>query len=152
MTRNHARVIRNTLVELDRSITTIQRLMESDQPERGALYRIRNRMPPEKRDAVLRSLAELREDLLQLSSRLGLAPEVTDASNHAASLLSLLWSHLEDIRPHKLAGYGPFPPGAEADLLEASVQRMIARILDIAHIVVKITDLQPVSQKEVHHG
>lgn len=152
MTRNHAMVIRNALIELDRAVTTIERLMQSDRPEEGVLYRVHNRMPQEKRTAVLRLLAELREDILHLSSRLGLAPEVTDASNHAASLLSLLWSHLEDIRPRKLSAYGPVPPGAEADLLEASVEQMIIRVLDIARILVKVTDLQSPGCREDRHG
>ncbi|MGQ9696941.1 MAG: hypothetical protein ACUVRO_02960 [Armatimonadota bacterium] len=152
MTRNHARVIRNTLIELDRSITAIERLMHSDQPEQGVLYAVRNCMSAEKREIVLQMLASLRENLAVVAKRLGLAPEVTDASAHAASLLSLAWTHLEDIRPHKLAAYGSFPPGPEADLLEASVQDMIGRVLDIAHIVVKITDVQTTARKEEHHG
>ncbi len=142
LSETHEHVLRNVLLELDHAITTVESLLR-EPAEHGALYQVQSGLPDGRREAVLARARALREDLAALVAELGLTPEVEDASRHIASLMSLLWTHLEDVRPRRLASYGQLPPGAETERLDSLLGNMIEGVLAVVRLVTRVTEYQP---------
>jgi len=138
----HKRVLRNVLLELDHAITTAESLLQ-DTGERGVLYGVQCNVAPERRDAVRAKLAQLRGRIQALAAQFGLPAEHEDAARQISSLMSLLWTHLEDVRPRRLKAYGPLPMGPETDSLDAQLSEMIDAVLAIVGLVSHVTEFGP---------
>ena len=68
-------------------------------------------------------MATLRGELRRLGTKLGLGVSENDRLGEFRSRLAVLWVDLEELRPQRLAGYGPVSPEL-ADELEVGLERL----------------------------
>ncbi|MGC8834891.1 MAG: hypothetical protein ACP5R4_12665 [Armatimonadota bacterium] len=141
LNENHKRVVRNVLLELDQALTTIEALMRDILPK-GVLYTTFNPLSGEVRKRVLGQVEILRREIDSAAGKLGLRAEKQNAATLCASLLSVLWSDLEDIRSSKLSAYGALGGGQEE--LDAVVERLIKLVLETLSLVSCVVDASAV--------
>ena len=136
LNENHKRVVRNVLLELDQALSTIEALMRDILPK-GVLYTTFNPLSEDVRERVLEQVKQLRCEIDSAAGKLGLQVERQNAATLCSSLLSVLWSDLEDIRSSKLSAYGALGGGQEE--LDAIVERLVKLVLEalslVSHVV-----------------
>jgi hypothetical protein len=120
---NHLRVLQTGLAGLEGLLLRLERALR-EPPLLGYLYREMNPLLNHPRAGLIwNEVATLRGELRRLGTKLGLGVSENDRLGEFRSRLAVLWVDLEELRPQRLAGYGPVSPEL-ADELEVGLERL----------------------------
>jgi len=107
---NHLRVLQTALAGLEGLLLRLERALR-EPPLLGYLYREMNPLLNHPRAGLIwNEVATLRGELRRLGTKLGLGVSENDRLGEFRSRLAVLWVDLEELRPQRLAGYGPVSP------------------------------------------
>lgn len=130
LNENHRRVLAGTLRRLELAVWSLEdQLLRGDFPQ---LTLTRFTRPPtsSQRAALLQLAKHVREEVAKLALDYQLEVREEDYARTIMAEFTLLWSDLEDTRPHKLRAYGTINPQAHT-ILGPRVQRLIDLVLAI---------------------
>jgi hypothetical protein len=98
-----------------------------------ALTRFTHPPSPGQRSALLQLAKQVREEVAKLASDYHFEVGEQHVTRTIMAEFSLLWSDLEDARPHKLRAYGAINPKAHT-ILGPRLQRLIDLVLAIDEV------------------
>ncbi len=119
LNENHRRVLANTLRRVELAAWRLEdQLVRGDFPQ---LVLTRFTHPPtaSQRAALLQLAKQVREEVAKLASEYQFEVGEQHSARTIMAEFSLLWSDLEDARPHKLRAYGAINPQAHTILVHA---------------------------------
>jgi hypothetical protein len=127
---NHRRVISVRLRLLDESCSRLLELFH----DVDSILTERRALPPEKADQATHLVAELRLQIAQMRTTLGLSRARVDAVREAETLVSAMSVDVEELYPHYLKGYGEVP--RELDLyLQAQLDELLHILHELGNLV-----------------
>jgi hypothetical protein len=130
LNENHRRVLSTLLRRVELAAWHLEERMTSAAPPDLALTRFTG-IPDEAQRATLIQLArKVRREVAQLAREYGLEAREEHVGRVIEAEFTLLWSDLEEGRPHKLRNYGALHPRAH-ELLGPRIQRLIDLVLAI---------------------
>jgi len=130
---NHRRVLAGTLRRLELAAWSLEdQLVRGEFPEL-TLTRFTHRPTSSQRAALLQLAKHLREEVAKLALEYQFEVGEEDYARTIQAEFTLLWSDLEDARPHKLRAYGAINPQAHT-ILGPRVQRLIDLVLSIEEV------------------
>ncbi|MCX7600362.1 MAG: hypothetical protein N2Z75_00290 [Meiothermus sp.] len=134
---NHRRVLQSSLAELEGLLLRLERAL-GEPPLRGYLYREENSLwnHPDSQQLHIEVTA-LRHEIWKLGTGLALGVTEGDQLSEFRSQMASAWVVLEELRPRRLAAYGPVSP-ALAEVLEGSLDRLQEGILRLEAWLVKV--------------
>lgn len=127
---NHRRVLSTMLMRLELATWRLEERLRRAAPPDLALTRFTDALDERQRGELLRLTAQIRQRIRQLVSDYDLEAREDDLVRTVTAEFSLLWSDLEDVRPHKLRNYGEIHPRAK-DVLGPQIQHLIDLVLAI---------------------
>jgi hypothetical protein len=133
LNENHRRVLAGTLRRVELAAWRLEdQLVRGDFPQL-ALTRFTHPPTIDQRSALLQLAKQVREEVAKLASDY----QFEVGEQHYARIImaefSLLWSDLEDARPHKLEAYGAINPQAHT-ILGPRLQQLIDLVLAIDEV------------------
>ena len=133
LNENHRRVLSGTLRRLELAAWRLEdQLVRGEYPE-VTLTRFTHRPTLSQQAALLELAKQMREEVVKLASEYQLEVKEEDYARTIMAEFTLLWSDLEDARPHKLRAYGDIDPQAHT-ILGPRLQRLIDLVLAIDEV------------------
>ncbi len=143
---NHRRVLAGTLRRLELAAWSLEdQLLGGDFPQL-TLTRFMHPPTSSQRAALLQLAKHVREEVAKLASDYQLEVREEDYARTIMAEFTLLWSDLEDARPHKLRAYGTINPRAHS-ILGPRVQRLIDLVLAIDEVASGKRETIPTQQE-----
>jgi len=102
------RALSTRLALLDRQLTETEALIVGGRFE-GAMFKIENRLSPNRTQQILALLQMARAHVARLRDRFELSVQREDLARHLAGHFGILWTILENSRAAKLKGFGDVP-------------------------------------------
>jgi hypothetical protein len=130
LNENHRRVLSTVLMRLELATWRLEERLQHETPPSLALTRFTGIPDAGQRAELLQLIALVRQKLAQLTRDYDLEAREDDLTRIIQAEFSLLWSDLEDTRPHKLRNYGELHPRAK-DILGPQMQELIEMVLAI---------------------
>jgi hypothetical protein len=130
---NHRRVLAGTLRRVELAAWRLEDQLVRGEFPRLALTRFTHPPTPGQRSALLRLAKQVREEVAKLASDYQFEVGEQHYARTISAEFSLLWSDLEDARPHKLGAYGTINPQAHT-ILGPRIQRLIDLVLAIDEV------------------
>ncbi len=133
LNENHRRVLAGTLRRVELAAWRLEdQLVRGDFPKL-ALTRFMHPPTSEQRSALLQLTKQVREEVTKLASDYQFEVGEQHITRTIMAEFSLLWSDLEDARPHKLGAYGAINPQAHM-ILGPRLQLLIDLVLAIDEV------------------
>ncbi|HYB01832.1 MAG TPA: hypothetical protein VED37_16550 [Ktedonobacteraceae bacterium] len=133
LNENHRRVLAGTLRRLELAAWSLEdQLLRGDLPEL-TLTRFTHLPTSNQRATLLQLAKHLREEVAKLALNYQFEVREEDYERAIMTEFTLLWSDLEDARPHKLRAYGAINPQAHTSL-GPPLQRLIDLVLAIDEV------------------
>jgi hypothetical protein len=127
---NHRRVLSTMLMRLELATWRLEERLRRAALPALSLTRFTGALDERQRGELLHLTAQIRQRIGQLVRDYDLEAREDDLVRTVTAEFSLLWSDLEDVRPHKLRNYGELPPRAR-DILGPHIQELIGLVLAI---------------------
>ena len=134
LNENHRRVLASTLRRLELAAWRLEEQLLRAEPPRLALTHFTHAPSPEQRSALLQLTQSIRQEVAKLAADYHLEAGEQNQTRTIMAEFSLLWSDLEDARPHKLRAYGAVNPLAH-NVLGPRIQRLIDLTLAIESVM-----------------
>ena len=133
LNENHRRVLAGTLRRVELAAWRLEdQLLRGEFPQL-ALTRFTHPPGSSQRAALLQLTKQVREEVAKLASDYQFEVGEQHYARTIMAEFTLLWSDLEDARPHKLRAYGAINPKAHT-ILGPSMQRLIDLVLAIDEV------------------
>jgi phosphoenolpyruvate carboxylase len=146
LNENHRRVLAGTLRRLELAAWSLEdQLIRGDFPQL-ALTRFTHPPTASQRATLLQLAKEVREEVAQLASDYQFEVAEQHYTRTIMAEFTLLWTNLEDARPHKLRAYGVINPQAHT-ILGPRVQRLIDLVLAIDEVASGKRETIPTQQE-----
>jgi hypothetical protein len=134
LNENHRRVLAGTLRRVELAAWRLEdQLIRGDFPQL-ALTRFTHPPTSSQQSELLQLAKQVREEVAKLASEYQFEVGEQHYARTIMAEFSLLWSDLEDARPHKLRAYGAINPQAHT-ILGPRLQRLIDLVLAIDEVV-----------------
>jgi phosphoenolpyruvate carboxylase len=133
LNENHRRVLANTLRRVELAAWRLEDQLVRGEFPQLALTRFTHPPTSGQRSALLRLTKHVREEVAKLASDYQFEVGEQHSTRTIMAEFSLLWSDLEDARPHKLRAYGAINPQAHT-ILGPRLQRLIDLVLAIDEV------------------
>jgi hypothetical protein len=133
LNENHRRVLSTVLMRLELATWRLEERLKDGPPNLVLTY-YSGMLDENQRAELLRLITQIRQKIAQLARDYGLEAREDDLARTVMAEFSLLWSDLEDTRPHKLRNYGELHPHAR-DILGPQIQELIDLVLAIERAV-----------------
>lgn len=133
LNENHRRVLANTLRRVELAAWRLEDQLVRGEFPQLALTRFTHPPTPGQRSALLQLAKQVREEVAKLASDYQFEVGEQHYARTIMAEFSLLWSDLEDARPHKLRAYGAINPQAHT-ILGPRLQRLIDLVLAIDEV------------------
>lgn len=133
LNENHRRVLANTLRRVELAAWRLEDQLVRGEFPQLALTRFTHPPTPGQRSALLQLAKQVREEVAKLASDYQFEVGEQHYARTIMAEFSLLWSDLEDARPHKLRAYGAINPRAHT-ILGPRLQRLIDLVLAIDEV------------------
>src|SRR2546421_6497107 len=133
LNENHRRVLANTLRRVELAAWRLEDQLVRGEFPQLALTRFTHPPTPDRRSALLQLAKQVREEVAKLASDYQFEVGEQHYARTIMAEFSLLWSDLEDARPHKLRAYGTINPQAHT-ILGPRLQRLIDLVLAIDEV------------------
>jgi hypothetical protein len=127
---NHRRVLASTLRRVELAAWRLEDQLRRPVSPELALTRFTNPLSASQIAALLDLTQQVREVVMQLASDYCLDAAEDNLLSTIKAEFSLLWSDLEEVRPHRLRNYGTVNPQAQA-VLGPHLERLIQLVLSI---------------------
>jgi hypothetical protein len=131
LNENQRRVVAVTLRLLEEELAETERVMAQD--ERGILYRRVARFTPQQLEQMCALISQMRKEIERAARQFRLPKQERDAAREIAGSLGLAWESLEEIRSHKLKGYGAVDPSLK-ETLDPIAQRLIKLVFELEDV------------------
>ena len=146
LNENHRRVLAGTLRRLELAVWRLEdQLLRGGFP-RLTLTRFTSVPTSSQRAALLQLALHVREEVSKIAFDYQLEVREEDYARTIMAEFTLLWSDLEDARPHKLRAYGAINPQAHT-ILGPRVQRLIDLVLAIDEVASGRRETIPTQQE-----
>ena len=132
LNQHQRRALNSTLVHLERQLLHLEELLRAE--AQGILIRRTGQLSPATQERLFNLFGQLRQEIALLAASQALPGTEENLRGALLGTASILWSDLEDIRPHRLARYGAVDPALEATL-GPSIERLIQGVLSIETIL-----------------
>jgi len=133
LNENHRRVLAGTLRRVELAAWRLEdQLLRGEFPQL-ALTRFTHPPGSSQRAALLQLTKQVREEVAKLASDYQFEVGEQHYARTIMAEFTLLWSDLEEARPHKLRAYGAINPQAHT-ILGPSMQRLIDLVLAIDEV------------------
>lgn len=133
LNENHRRVLAGTLRRVELAAWRLEdQLVRGDFPKL-ALTRFTHPPTSDQRSALLQLAKQVREEVAKLALDYQFEVGEQQYARTIMAEFSLLWSDLEEARPHKLRAYGAINPQAHT-ILGPRLQRLIDLVLAIDEV------------------
>jgi hypothetical protein len=133
LNENHRRVLANTLRRVELAAWRLEDQLVRGEFPQLALTRFTHPPTPGQRSALLQLAKQVREEVAKLASDYHFEVGEQQYARTIMAEFSLLWSDLEDVRPHKLRACGAINPQAHT-ILGPRLQRLIDLVLAIDEV------------------
>jgi hypothetical protein len=133
LNENHRRVLANTLRRVELAAWRLEDQLVREGFPQLTLTRFTHPPTSGQRSALLQLARQVREEVAKLASDYQFVAREQHYARTIMAEFSLLWSDLEDARPHKLGGYGAINPQAHT-ILGPRLQRLIDLVLAIDEV------------------
>ncbi len=133
LNENHRRVLAGTLRRVELAAWRLENQLVREEFPQLALTRFTHPPTSEQRSALLQLTKQVREEVAKLASDYQFEVGEQHYTRTIMAEFSLLWSDLEDARPHKLRAYGAINPQAHT-ILGPRLQRLIDLVLAIDEV------------------
>jgi hypothetical protein len=133
LNENHRRVLANTLRRVELAAWRLEDQLVRGEFPQLALTRFTHPPTSSQRSALLQLAKQVREEVAKLASDYQFEVGEQHYARTIMAEFSLLWSDLEDARPHKLRAYGAINPQAHT-ILGPRLQRLIDLVLAIDEV------------------
>jgi hypothetical protein len=127
---NHRRVLSTMLMRLELATWRLEERLRRAAPADLSLTRFTDTLDERQRGELLHLTAQIRQLIGQMVRDYDLEAREDDLARTVTAEFSLLWSDLEDTRPHKLRNYGELEPRAR-DILGLQIQELVGLVLAI---------------------
>ncbi len=133
LNENHRRVLAGTLRRLELAAWRLEDQLVRGEFPRLALTRFTHPPGSSQRSELLQLTKLVREEVAKLASDYQFEVAEQHYTRTVMAEFSLLWSDLEEARPHKLRAYGAINPQAHT-ILGPRLQRLIDLVLAIDEV------------------
>jgi hypothetical protein len=133
LNENHRRVLAGTLRRVELAAWRLEDQLIGGEFPQLALTRFTHAPTSSQRTALLQLTKQVREEVAKLASDYQFEVGEQDYARTIMAEFTLLWSDLEDARPHKLRAYGAINPKAHT-ILGPRLQRLIDLVLAIDEV------------------
>jgi phosphoenolpyruvate carboxylase len=133
LNENHRRVLAGTLRRVELAAWRLEDQLVREEFPQLALTRFTHPPTSSQRAALLQLAKHVREEVAKLASDYQLEVGEQHVTRTILAEFTLLWSDLEDARPHKLGAYGAINPQAHM-ILDPRLQGLIDLVLAIDEV------------------
>jgi hypothetical protein len=133
LNENHRRVLSGTLRRVELAAWRLEDQLVRGEFPRLALTRYTHPPGPSQRSALLQLTKQVLEEVAKLAAEYQFEVGEQHYTRTIMAEFSLLWSNLEDVRPHKLGAYGAINQQAHT-ILGPRLQRLIDLVLEIDEV------------------
>lgn len=130
LNENHRRVLAGTLRRVELAAWRLEDQLVRGEFPKLALTRFTHPPTSSQRATLLQLTKQVREEVTKLASEYQFEVSEQHYTRTIMAEFSLLWSDLEDARPHKLRAYGAINPQAHT-ILGPRIQHLIDLVLAI---------------------
>jgi phosphoenolpyruvate carboxylase len=133
LNENHRRVLAGTLRRVEMAAWRLEDQLVRGEFPKLALTRFTHPPTSSQRATLLQLTKQVREEVTKLASDYQFEVSEQHYTRTIMAEFSLLWSDLEEVRPHKLRAYGAINPKVHT-ILGPRLQRLIDLVLAIDEV------------------